>query len=642
MDNKMYITNPADAENNPHINYFFHRIRNIINYLYTLNLRGNNLSNISLNSTFEELEKVYGGAMEKEQSEENERIANTEYQENKNYTIVGPLDFKTAKRYGDLSAWQHRGKIKDGEICYTQKIETWNKYTWGDKHTVYVILKDGWENIPPNNEGMEPYNEYGLSMIFVIINDKGELVWCNTRLNHFADYAQYGKHVDHALTKEEISKLIGRKFDEVFIPKPSDNEETEEFIRYSAECDRRIANGEPLGQIFEYFDRYMLKYNKCCVVESEDYGCNIYIPNKGILVKNQWFDDIEDFFHGLAKVKLNGFANVIDMNGNYRSDQWFDNLDLDEGFIEYGLILVYNDGKHNILNIKTKNLISNIWFDDTAYVEEGEKEYEYGILLKCLTSQREIFYVDKNGRLLNSLSESKEDNNLEKQNKNMKKNIVRLTESELKRVITESVIQVIQEAEVHPGIYSRSHEREWDTYTKSYKDEDTVNDMVPDFVYTLTQRLENYIKRALFKSIPNLDEELCNIIVKTNLDTSVNYYNSLKTNSTSTERKINFVVLYNLYSQDGYLDLRKDIRLGNKVKSLVIKYASMVLGNIEGCNIKIGDNGTDYIVIIAQFNDYETWHDSGHNGFEKTRNDKSSLFKNNPPRQIQGRRNVDL
>lgn len=405
MENGMYITNPTDVENNPKANDFFERIKRIINYLYTLNLRGENLSNISLNTTFEEIENFYGKAMEKEKDEENERIANTEYTENGDYTVVGPLDFETAKKYGDLSAWQHRGDVRDGEICYTQKIETWNKYTWGDEYTVYVILKNGWENLPPNNEHLEPFNEYGLSMIFVIIDEKQNLVWCNTRLNHFADYSKYEKHVDHALTKEEISGLIGRKFDEVFIPKQNNN--SKKWEAYSAECDRRIANGEPLDEIFDDFDAFMLKYHKCCKVENEDGECNVFVPNKGILVKNQWFDDVDDYYRGLFKVKLNGFVNIIDLNGNYRSEQWFDDAELSDELTDYGLILVYSDGKHNILNAKTKKLVSDIWFDDTDYVDEGEEEFENGMIFKCLTSNREVFYMDKNGGLHKSLNEKK-------------------------------------------------------------------------------------------------------------------------------------------------------------------------------------------------------------------------------------------
>lgn len=406
VDNEIYAYSPEEIVESSW-NELFERMKKIINYLYTLTLRGENLSKISLDTSFDDLESFYGKMMENEEKEENERIANTEYNENTDYTVVGPLDYETAKKYGDLSAWQHRGNYIDGEICYTQKPETWNKYTFGDKYTVYVILKNGWENIPPNNAHLEPFNEYGLSMIFVIIDEKQNLVWCNTRLNHFADYKRYGKHVDHALTKEEISKLIGRKFDEVFIPKKNGENEQKKWLDFSAECDRRIARGEPLDEIFEDYDNFMLRYKKYCKVENEDYACNFYFLNKGILVKNQWFDEVEYFWEGFAKVQLNGYANVIDMNGEYRSEQWFDDLTVEEGVSEYGLILVYNEGKHNVLNAKTKKLISNQWFDDYDFIDEDDEESERGLIMKFLTSKREIFYMDTNGKLHDNISENK-------------------------------------------------------------------------------------------------------------------------------------------------------------------------------------------------------------------------------------------
>lgn len=399
VDYEIYVSSPEEIIETSW-NELFERMKKIINYLYTLTLRGENLSKISLNTSFDDLESFYGKMMENEEKEENERIKNTEYTENPEYTIVGPLDFETSKKYGDLSAWQHRGNYIDGEICYTQKPETWRKYTFGDKYTVYVILKDGWENMPPNNAHREPFNEYGLSMIFVIIDEKQNLVWCNTRLNHFADYERYGKHVDHALTKEEISKLIGRKFDEVFIPKKNGENEEKKWLDYSAECDRRIASGEPLDEIFEKhnkYDSFMLKYKKYCKVENEDDVCNFYFPNKGILVKNQWFDEVEEFCDGFAKVQLHGYANVIDMNGEYRSEQWFDDLTIDEEISEYGLILVYNEGKHNVLNAKTKKLISNQWFNDSEYIDEGDEGSEHGFIMKFLTSEGEILFLDKKG-----------------------------------------------------------------------------------------------------------------------------------------------------------------------------------------------------------------------------------------------------
>ena len=228
-----------------------------------------------------------------------------------------------------------------------------------------------------------------------------------------------------ALTKEEISKLIGRKFDDVFIPKQNGENEEKKWLDFSAECDRRIASGEPLDKIFEYYDNFMLKYKKYCKVENEDYACNFYFQNKGILVKNQWFDDVEDFWEGFAKVQLNGYANVIDMNGEYRSVQWFDDLTIDEGVSEYGLILVYNEGKHNVLNAKTKKLISDIWFDDYDWVDEDSEESNDGeIIMKFLTSERKVFYMDTLGQLHDSLNE----------NKKKKMKTIIISESQAKRL----------------------------------------------------------------------------------------------------------------------------------------------------------------------------------------------------------------
>jgi hypothetical protein len=52
-------------------------------------------------------------------------------------------------------------------------------------------------------------------MIWVIVDENGELQYCNTRWNHAAEYAE-GRSVDNALTREEISSIIGENFMKVF------------------------------------------------------------------------------------------------------------------------------------------------------------------------------------------------------------------------------------------------------------------------------------------------------------------------------------------------------------------------------------------------------------------------------------------
>ena len=46
--------------------------------------------------------------------------------------------------------------------------------------------------------------------------------------------------------------------------------------------------------------------------------------NKNGLLSKQWFDYCSDFNNGFAPVKLNDKWNLIDNQGKYISEQWFD------------------------------------------------------------------------------------------------------------------------------------------------------------------------------------------------------------------------------------------------------------------------------------------------------------------------------
>lgn len=227
----------------------------------------------------------------------------------------------------------------------------------------------------------------------------------------------------------------------------------------------------------------------------------------------------------------------------------------------------------------------------------------------------------------------------------MGKRTVRLTESELKRVISESVKKVLrEEVGVLPGTSKKSSEYhsadEWAEYVSRDNEEETVNDRIPDFAYTLAQRLEQQIKNKCMQIIPNIDIENSDFAVAVWLDKNSNKYESLRTYAYSTDYTLHFNIRWYLYSSEDGLSMSEDKRLNNKVKSLVIKYASMILGNLEDAEVTIGENGNGHVDVIVTFRDYEQWRDSGnaYRGSEKTRDNRSSLFRNNPSRQIPGRR----
>jgi len=194
------------------------RIRNIIWQMYHMSKKSQEearfISNIPIDVTFEKLNDIYGKQIDNDNSAETERINNTVYVANNNYRIIGPIDFDTARKYAEYSGDMEHASTK---ICYGMFHSTWEDYTDSDNYNVYVILKNGWNNLKPihDDESKSGYDTYGLSMIFVIVDDDGGLAYCNTRWNHIARY-NVGRSVDNALSREEISSLIGMNFMQTF------------------------------------------------------------------------------------------------------------------------------------------------------------------------------------------------------------------------------------------------------------------------------------------------------------------------------------------------------------------------------------------------------------------------------------------
>lgn len=234
------------------------RLESILYHIYNLSAEGKvDVSKIGLDTSYEQLNNTFGKAIDDEEKAANEHIANTQYK-NSPYKVIGPVNFETAKEYGNRSC-------PDGKLCYTQDKSTWANYTNNGMNNVYIALKQGWENIPAehDDESKSAYDTYGLSMIFMFFGRDGRLAFCNTMWNHKAQYAQ-GRSVDHALNKEELSNLLGINLNEQF-----------KELNIQDMLDR----GDDLEDIF---------------------------------------DEVYDFEEGFAKVTINGKGyNFIDTNRQY-------------------------------------------------------------------------------------------------------------------------------------------------------------------------------------------------------------------------------------------------------------------------------------------------------------------------------------
>ena len=121
-----------------------------------------------------------------------------------NYRIVHIPDFQAAsryRRYFTVSPWC---------ICTSQMM--WDSYKLEGNNTVYFCLRDGFENVPAEPGPDAPLDEYGTSMIAVIVEPDGDLCTATPRWNDANGSS------DYLLTEENVMDITGRRFEEAFPP----------------------------------------------------------------------------------------------------------------------------------------------------------------------------------------------------------------------------------------------------------------------------------------------------------------------------------------------------------------------------------------------------------------------------------------
>ena len=325
-------------------------------------------NNESLNTSFDRnlngfsfsklLEQTSEG-MEQEYKLERERLDSTDFGErNTSYRIVKINSFKEASKYGKYTPW-----------CVTHKIKAFNDYTNNGICVFYFCLKDGFESIPEKIGENCPLDEYGLSMIAVCVDDNGKCKTVTCRWNH-----DNGGN-DNIMSTEELSRLLGVNFYEVFKPSAVFKEKLEKALSLAKKGD------------FSGFDNIDDFVNGIAKVELNKK--RNFIDTNGNLLYKQWFDWIDNFNEdGTSRVSLNNKWNLIDINGNFLSQQWFDYIrDFKNGIAEVKL-----NHKWNLIDTNGK-LVSQQWFDYLCNFNKND-----GISQVMLNNKYN--FIDVNGNLL--------------------------------------------------------------------------------------------------------------------------------------------------------------------------------------------------------------------------------------------------
>jgi hypothetical protein len=148
-----------------------------------------------------------------------------------NYRIVHIPDFQAAtgyRQYFPVSPWC---------ICTSQMM--WDSYTLEGKNTVYFCLKDGFEDIPAEPGENCPLDEYGTSMLAVIVDPEGDLCTATPRWNDANGSS------DYLLTEENVVDIIGQPFYDAFPPVETEDPEYVQQARRGMGMPPR--GGRPIG-----------------------------------------------------------------------------------------------------------------------------------------------------------------------------------------------------------------------------------------------------------------------------------------------------------------------------------------------------------------------------------------------------------
>ena len=292
--------------------------------------------------TFDELNERFGASINKADTETQEKLKNKTYDKS-DYIIKWIPDFRTAQQYRQYTDYGNNNEC----WCLTRDERMWDSYTGQhNENKVYFCHVPNFESVPREPGSNAPLDTYGLSLISVIVTPDKQLRAVTSRWNH-----THGGS-DGVMNEEQLSDLLGGYvFD--LCPPYSREEVIKRGYIYLAEVQQMLDDGIDLSKYIDGKGRIRL-------------NDKMNILHGRTLLSDQWFDWIDDFRNGFARVQLNEKENYIDTEGNLLSDQWFNRVDY---FID-GVAKFQSHGKYNFIDPEG-NMLSEQWFDWASSFYDG-------------------------------------------------------------------------------------------------------------------------------------------------------------------------------------------------------------------------------------------------------------------------------
>lgn len=178
-----------------------------------------NYYNANLNGeTFSSLYSRYDNELTEEDQALRQKVSSLQLTPNLCYSIKKIRDFSDMHPYGIFTPSSSPWCVADSERKY-------DAFASNGENSIYVVLHKDYQNISePGTYGYclpylqqigkdahPPYDDYGLSMILLVVAQDGSLIYCTSRWNHSFSHAAHD-----FLNEWQISLLIGKNFYETF------------------------------------------------------------------------------------------------------------------------------------------------------------------------------------------------------------------------------------------------------------------------------------------------------------------------------------------------------------------------------------------------------------------------------------------
>ena len=161
----------------------------------------------NLNSlSYSDLEVRFGTVVQKADESLKNELTSAKYN-NSDYVIETIPDFDTAKKFSKYTN-------PDSRWCITHLENMWDSYTSAGLNRVYFAYKPNFKEVKRVKGKNAPIDEYGLSLISIIVDPWENLRAVTTRWNHDNGGS------DHAMDARQLSKLLGGNVFELCPPPP--------------------------------------------------------------------------------------------------------------------------------------------------------------------------------------------------------------------------------------------------------------------------------------------------------------------------------------------------------------------------------------------------------------------------------------